>query len=145
MEIPSEIRVDRGSAGVTVVELVGEHDLAGADELAAALAEALACEGDLIVDLSESTFVDSTVIHLLCRTQRILTERGSELAARQPRSVHGQMLPFCCAARSTARMIRLWVPHRQRLSASAARTSASWGCGLRLSRSAAAMIMPLAQ
>jgi anti-anti-sigma regulatory factor len=80
MEIPSEIRVDRGSAGVTVVELVGEHDLAGADELAAALA----CEGDLIVDLSESTFVDSTVIHLLCRTQRILTERGSELVVQVP-------------------------------------------------------------
>jgi len=84
MEIPSEIRVDRGSAGVTVVELVGEHDLAGADELAAALAEALACEGGIIVDLSESTFVDSTVIHLLCRTQRILTERGSELVVQVP-------------------------------------------------------------
>lgn len=84
MEIPSEIRVDRGSAGVTVLELVGEHDLAGADRLEAALAEALACEGGIIVDLSEGTFVDSTVIHLLLRTQRALIERGGELVVQVP-------------------------------------------------------------
>src|SRR6185436_9907464 len=73
------------------------------------------------------------------------TDGGDEVAARQARSVHGQTFPFCCAARRTARMIRLWVPQRQRLLTSAARTSASRGCGLRLSRSAAAMIMPLMQ
>src|SRR6185503_6697384 len=73
------------------------------------------------------------------------TQGGGELAARQARSVHDEILAFSRAARRTARMIRLWVPQRQRLPASAARTSASCGCGLRLSRSAAAMIMPLAQ
>jgi anti-sigma B factor antagonist len=84
MKIPSEIRVDTSSAGVTVLELVGEHDLAGADKLAAALAEALACEDGIIVDLSETTFADSTVINLLYITQRALSERGSELVVQVP-------------------------------------------------------------
>jgi anti-sigma B factor antagonist len=84
MKIPSEIRVDRGSAGLTVLELMGEHDLASADKLAAALAQAQASEDDIIVDLSETTFADSTVIHLLCRTQRALSERGSELVVQVP-------------------------------------------------------------
>jgi len=84
MKIPSEIRVDTSSAGLTVLELVGEHDLASADKLAAALAEALACEDGIIVDLSETTFADSTVINLLYRTQRALSERGSELVVQVP-------------------------------------------------------------
>jgi anti-sigma B factor antagonist len=84
MKIPSEIRVDSSSAGVTVLELVGEHDLASADGLAAALAQALACEDEIIVDLSETTFADSTVINLLYRTQRALTDRGGELVVQVP-------------------------------------------------------------
>jgi anti-sigma B factor antagonist len=84
MEIPSQIRVDQSSAGVTVLELVGEHDLASADKLALALTEALACEGGIIIDLSESTFADSTVINLMYRTQRALDWRGRELVVQIP-------------------------------------------------------------
>src|SRR6185503_166652 len=85
-------------------------------------------------------------------TRRLLGEDGRRAPAESDGDAAGGLekvaafdhaAPF--AARSTARMIRLWVPQRQRLAASAARTSASCGCGLRLSRSAAAMIMPLAQ
>src|SRR5262249_12886648 len=60
-------------------------------------------------------------------------------------SVHGQVLPPASAARSTARTMRLWVPQRQRLPASAERTSASLGFGVRSSSSLAVMIMPLMQ
>ena len=73
------------------------------------------------------------------------TESGGELAATENGSVHAYVLPLACAARSTARMMRAWVPQRQRLSASAARTSASLGRGLRSSSSFADMIMPLMQ
>ena len=64
-------------------------------------------------------------------------EGGDEFAACEVGRMHAQRPPMFCAARSTARMIRLCVPQRHRLSASAARTSASRGFGLRLSRSAA--------
>ena len=53
--------------------------------------------------------------------------------------------PCRWAARSTAPMMRLWVPQRQRLPASACRTSASFARGLRSSNSLADMIMPLMQ
>ena len=49
------------------------------------------------------------------------------------------------AARITAPTIRLWVPQRQRLPASASFTSASVAFGLRSSSSFADMIMPLMQ
>ena len=73
------------------------------------------------------------------------TKPGGETASRESGSVHPQVLPLAWAARSTARMIRLWVPQRQRLPASAARTSGSFGRGLRSSSSFADMIMPLVQ
>src|SRR5262249_56126189 len=72
-------------------------------------------------------------------------EAGGELAPIESGSVHGQVLPLACAARNTARMMRLWVPQRQRLPASASRTSPSLGRGLRSSSSFADMIMPLMQ
>src|SRR5262249_47637091 len=77
--------------------------------------------------------------------QHDAAEPGGEMAPREMGSVHGQVLPFAWAARRTARTMRLWVPQRQRMLASAPRTSCSLGCGLRLSRSAAVMIMPFAQ
>ena len=68
-----------------------------------------------------------------------------EAAAREGRSVHGQVLPICLPARTTAATMRLCVPQRQRWPASASRTSASVGCGLWSSSSFAFMIMPLMQ
>src|SRR5262249_9667362 len=70
-------------------------------------------------------------------------EAGCEITPRE--RVHDHVLPLAWTARRTARTMRLWVPQRQRLLASAARTSCSLGRGVRLSSSAAVMIMPLAQ
>ncbi len=72
-------------------------------------------------------------------------EARRELPPVKTGSVHGQVLPFAWAARMTARTMRLWVPQRQRLAASAERTSCSLGLGLRSSNSLADMIMPLIQ
>src|SRR6202043_3186050 len=70
-------------------------------------------------------------------------ERGREFTPIEVGSVHGQVFPFACGARKTARMMRLWVPQRQRFGDKVARTSASVGCGMRSSNSLAVMIMPL--
>ena len=72
----SEIRIDLSAVGVTVLELLGDHDLATADELAAAIDQALASRPGLVVDLSETTFIDSTVLHLLINAHQALQARG---------------------------------------------------------------------
>ena len=75
----SEIRIDLCAAGVTVLELLGEHDLATVDELAAAIDQALTSRPGLVIDLSETTFMDSTVVHLLVNAHQVLEARGHEL------------------------------------------------------------------
>src|ERR1700736_4202892 len=49
------------------------------------------------------------------------------------------------AARIAARMISICAPHRHKLYRSASSTSASEGCGLRISKAFVVMIMPLRQ
>jgi anti-sigma B factor antagonist len=75
----SEIRIDLSAAGVTVLELLGDHDLATAEELAAAIDQALARRPGLVIDLTETTFIDSTVLHLLINAHHVLEARGHEL------------------------------------------------------------------
>jgi anti-sigma B factor antagonist len=75
----SEIRIDLSAAGITVLELLGDHDLATAEELSAAIDQALASRPGLIVDLTETTFMDSTVVHLLINAHQVLEARGHEL------------------------------------------------------------------
>ena len=75
----SQIRIDLGTAGVTVLELLGEHDLATVDELAAAIDQALTSRPGLVIDLTETTFIDSTVVHLLINAHQVLEARGHEL------------------------------------------------------------------
>src|SRR5687768_11398990 len=75
----SEIRIDLSAVGVTVLELLGDHDLATADELSAAIDQALASRPGLVVDLSETTFIDSTVVHLLVNAHQALQARGHGL------------------------------------------------------------------
>jgi anti-sigma B factor antagonist len=61
------------------VALVGEHDLATAPELAEALRETA---GPVLVDLSQCTFIDSTVIGALVRAHRGLQAHGHRLDVR---------------------------------------------------------------
>ena len=75
----SEIRIDLRAAGITVLELVGDHDLATADDLSTAIDQALASRPGLVVDLTETTFMDSTVVHLLINAHQVLEARGHEL------------------------------------------------------------------
>jgi anti-anti-sigma factor len=58
-----------------VVTLGGDHDVASLD----AVEDAFRVAGsgrNLLVDLSDCTFIDSTIIKLLLRTQRVLDATG---------------------------------------------------------------------
>ena len=81
-----ERRPDPGESSCTVtasggVELVGEHDVASAQEFAAALEAATELSaGPLAVDLSRATFIDSSIAAALVRCARELVRERRGIA-----------------------------------------------------------------
>jgi anti-anti-sigma factor len=61
---------------VTVVGLEGEFDLTNAKALSDQMEEALGDGNNLIFDLSAATFIDSSIIHVLCKAARRAKSRG---------------------------------------------------------------------
>ncbi len=53
------------AAGVVLVAVHGEHDIASAPNLRTAIEEAFARSQGVVVDLTPSTFIDSTVLGVL--------------------------------------------------------------------------------
>ena len=64
--------------GARLVALYGEHDLSTERQLRRELETALIGASELIVDLSNAEYIDSTVLHVLART----AERASQQQAR---------------------------------------------------------------
>src|SRR3954463_16134322 len=65
--------------GLAVVTMHGEHDLSTIPLLQPAFEQATA-HSNVLVDLSDCAFIDSTVIALLVRAPRAVQERGEQLA-----------------------------------------------------------------
>jgi anti-anti-sigma factor len=66
---PPTMDVRRLGADVAQVILGGEHDLSSADELNTVLAQTLEQCSHIVVDLSSTTFIDSTTIRVLITTK----------------------------------------------------------------------------
>ena len=64
-------------AGVAVVGVRGEHDLLNRDELAKTLAEEVADNDLVVIDVSEASFVDASFLYNLVRADRAARVRGS--------------------------------------------------------------------
>ena len=64
---------------VTVISLVGEHDMTTADELTAAVNTAAARGQGVVVTLAETTFVDSAIVHRLYKGDRRMLGAGRRL------------------------------------------------------------------
>jgi anti-anti-sigma factor len=79
--IEVEVRSARAPRFAALVTLRGEHDLATTEQLRDALRTLL---GDVLVDLSECTFVDSTTIGSLIAAAQDLDREGHELALVVP-------------------------------------------------------------
>jgi anti-anti-sigma factor len=80
----------------TVVSLRGEHDMSTATDLADALAAASAVgDGDVVVDLSEVRFMDSTIITELARGQDALRSQSRALMLRAPSKFARRLLEVC--------------------------------------------------
>jgi anti-sigma B factor antagonist len=69
------LKIQKADEG-RVFHVLGELDIATAATLAEALAPAVETEGDLIIDLSELTFMDSSGIKTLIETARKLEGKG---------------------------------------------------------------------
>lgn len=70
--------------GIAIVELSGEHDLSTAAGLAEALARA-AARSNVVVDLSDCSFIDSSVVKEFIKASAMLQARGERLVLAIPR------------------------------------------------------------
>ena len=76
MYVPPELRVLELRPGMAVVEVRGEHDLSTKEE-AAALFRRLVAENELVViDLTETQFIDSSFLATLINARTTADERG---------------------------------------------------------------------
>lgn len=80
---PAAIEIAAHSPAVAVVTLRGEHDLHSWSEVTLALANASQRES-VLVDLSDCTFLDSTMLTVLLVAAKQLRLRGGELAVAIP-------------------------------------------------------------
>jgi len=76
------IRSERTAEDVLVISLAGEHDLHTAPEVERALRSVIAAGGrTAVVDLTETTFLDSTILSVLLNTRKELHGGGRLLLA----------------------------------------------------------------
>ena len=73
------LQVVRSVPAVDVFEVAGDHDMASAPQLALALKQSLGEGRGIVVDLTETTFIDSSVIHVLFDTDSALAGQGKQL------------------------------------------------------------------
>jgi anti-sigma B factor antagonist len=81
LEKDFELSVDRRDGGGTAIHLSGELDLASAPELDDALTAAIDAGGEIVVDFTSCTFIDSTGISTIVRAARQLVDEGGRRLA----------------------------------------------------------------
>jgi anti-sigma B factor antagonist len=81
----------------TVVGLFGEHDVDSEAELSDALTRicGVGSAGDVVVDLSQATFVDSTTLATLLGARNLMLRQGRTLVLRAPSSQARRLLALC--------------------------------------------------
>ncbi len=83
----SSVDVEHPAPGLAIVSLRGEHDLGTRQRLAETLGQA--GDGcDLLVDLSDCTFLDSTVLGVLLAAAQEREAAGSRLGLVVPPETH---------------------------------------------------------
>lgn len=86
MRVVGRIEAVRSPSDTVVVMLVGDHDMSTAPELRTVLTRAIADGSGVVVDLSETTFLDSSILHALIEANLALQGRNG-----QPESSSGKL------------------------------------------------------
>lgn len=90
-----EVRVARLPGEIAVISLLGEHDVTTAWEVRNAIAFALA-QGTLVVDLSETEFIDSSIVHALVDSVQLASAQGLRISLQlQTHASVKRMLESC--------------------------------------------------
>jgi anti-sigma B factor antagonist len=71
-----EVALDRSEEGLTVVTTTGEHDLSTAPALRSQLDQLIGDGDPIVVDLSEATFIDSSILGTVLQGHRDAAEKG---------------------------------------------------------------------
>jgi stage II sporulation protein AA (anti-sigma F factor antagonist) len=109
------VECEQNGADVTVVRLLGEHDLASADEVARQLRSVIRAGKRVVVDVTQTAFLDSSILNQLIVADRALKEGGRRLVlqfAAEPISrifeVSGlrDMLPHAASREDAIRLAR---------------------------------------
>lgn len=84
-EVPSrrhgpQVLIGDVTRGVAVVSLLGEHDMATANDVRNTLATLLNTGAGVVVDLTETTLVDCSIMHVLDESQRFSSRDGVRLS-----------------------------------------------------------------
>jgi anti-sigma B factor antagonist len=82
--------VDEG--GTTVAHIRGEVDMATCERLRDSIEPYLGPRQTVILDLSDITFMDSSMLHLLVQARGRLTEDGGSLVLRNPSDAARRLL-----------------------------------------------------
>jgi anti-sigma B factor antagonist len=75
-----EVLVARVPGEISVISLLGAHDIATVWEVRNAIALALEQGTHLVVDLSETEFIDSSIAHALVDSEQFASERGLRIS-----------------------------------------------------------------
>lgn len=78
-----EVALDRSENGLTIVAIRGEHDLNTAPELRSHLQRLIAERSGFVVDLSEASFIDSSILGVILQAHRDAAETGVGFAVAQ--------------------------------------------------------------
>jgi anti-anti-sigma factor len=79
-----EVRVAGLPGEIAAISLLGEHDITTAWEVRNAIACALKQGTHLVVDLSETEFIDSSIVHVLFESKQLTQEHGRRVSLQLP-------------------------------------------------------------
>jgi anti-anti-sigma factor len=77
---PNRVELTSAARDVAVVALIGEHDLGHFTALKSVLARAAVRARNVVVDLSDCAFMDSTTLRVVLHTHAVTTKAGGALA-----------------------------------------------------------------
>jgi anti-anti-sigma factor len=120
----AQVTLEQLTADIWVVSLFGEHDISMVDALRDRLSEAFTNDARLIIDLAETTFVDSTVLGVLFAVIKQATSSAGETlalvvtpgsAVDQTITLTGFTPPIVATYRSRDQVLAAWQDgHRER-------------------------------
>jgi len=109
-----EVQVARLPGEIAVVSLLGEHDVTTAWEVRNAIACALNQGTHLVIDLSETEFIDSSIVHALVDSVRLASAQGLRISLQLQTHAQPQRHARSQRARSIACLRKPRRGHRWR-------------------------------